>query len=223
MLTFYLFNSMCSPKRPSPGFLLSWLMVSISLMSTGCHTSKLTEPPRTVAEMVMLSHAADQAIAQLDLDPVQGKKVFLDASYFESVDGKYVIGALREAIAIHGGILVDQLDASQWVMELRNRGLGMDTRSALFGLPAMEIPVPFAGRVASPELALYKANLADSIASFAVVVYDRQEGLMLATATEGEGMSKFNQYQLLGFIKWRSTDVGALRSTYSTLKQRLLD
>ena len=198
-------------------------MVAISLMSTGCHTSKLTEPPRTVAEMVMLSHAADQAIAQLDLDPVQGKKVFLDASYFESVDGKYVIGALREAIAIHGGILVDQLDASQWVMELRNRGLGMDTRSALFGLPAMEIPVPFAGRVASPELALYKANLADSIASFAVVVYDRQEGLMLATATEGEGMSKFNQYQLLGFIKWRSTDVGALRSTYSTLKQRLLD
>ncbi len=198
-------------------------MVSISLMSTGCHTSKLTEPPRTVAEMVMLSHAADQAIAQLDLDPVQGKKVFLDASYFESVDGKYVIGALREAIAIHGGILVDQLDASQWVMELRNRGLGMDTRSALFGLPAMEIPVPFAGRVASPELALYKANLADSIASFAVVVYDRQEGLMLATASEGEGMSMFNQYQLLGFIKWRSTDVGALRSTYSTLKQRLLD
>ncbi|HCQ84609.1 MAG: DUF6655 family protein [Limisphaerales bacterium] len=198
-------------------------MVAIGLMSTGCHTSKLTEPPRTVAEMVMLSHAADQAIAQLDLDPVQGKKVFLDASYFESVDGKYVIGALREAIAIHGGILVDQLDASQWVMELRNRGLGMDTRSALFGLPAMEIPVPFAGRVASPELALYKANLADSIASFAVVVYDRQEGLMLATATEGEGMSKFNQYQLLGFIKWRSTDVGALRSTYSTLKQRLLD
>jgi hypothetical protein len=199
------------------------MMVAISLMSTGCHTSKLTEPPRTVAEMVMLSHAADQAIAQLDLDPLQGKKVFLDASYFESVDGKYVIGALREAIAIHGGILVDQLDASQWVMELRNRGLGMDTRSALFGLPAMEIPVPFAGRVASPELALYKANLADSIASFAVVVYDRQEGLMLATATEGEGMSKFNQYQLLGFIKWRSTDVGALRSTYSTLKQRLLD
>ena len=198
-------------------------MVAIGLMSTGCHTSKLTEPPRTVAEMVMLSHAADQAIAQLDLDPVQGKKVFLDASYFESVDGKYVIGALREAIAIHGGILVDQLDASQWVMELRNRGLGMDTRSALFGLPAMEIPVPFAGRVASPELALYKANLADSIASFAVVVYDRQEGLMLATASEGEGMSMFNQYQLLGFIKWRSTDVGALRSTYSTLKQRLLD
>ncbi len=198
-------------------------MVAVGLMSTGCHTSKLTEPPRTVAEMVMLSHAADQAIAQLDLDPLQGKKVFLDASYFESVDGKYVIGALREAIAIHGGILVDQLDASQWVMELRNRGLGMDTRSALFGLPAMEIPVPFAGRVASPELALYKANLADSIASFAVVVYDRQEGLMLATATEGEGMSKFNQYQLLGFIKWRSTDVGALRSTYSTLKQRLLD
>ena len=198
-------------------------MVAIGLMSTGCHTSKLTEPPRTVAEMVMLSHAADQAIAQLDLDPLQGKKVFLDASYFESVDGKYVIGALREAIAIHGGILVDQLDASQWVMELRNRGLGMDTRSALFGLPAMEIPVPFAGRVASPELALYKANLADSIASFAVVVYDRQEGLMLATATEGEGLSKFNQYQLLGFIKWRSTDVGALRSTYSTLKQRLLD
>ena len=198
-------------------------MVAIGLMSTGCHTSKLTEPPRTVAEMVMLSHAADQAIAQLDLDPLQGKKVFLDASYFESVDGKYVIGALREAIAIHGGILVDQLDASQWVMELRNRGLGMDTRSALFGLPAMEIPVPFAGRVASPELALYKANLADSIASLAVVVYDRQEGLMLATATEGEGMSKFNQYQLLGFIKWRSTDVGALRSTYSTLKQRLLD
>ena len=47
--------------------------------------------------------------------------MFLDASYFESVDGKYVIGALREAIAIHGGILVDQLDASRTI----NTGLGV--------------------------------------------------------------------------------------------------
>jgi hypothetical protein len=42
-------------------------------------------------------------------------------------------------------------------------------------------------------------------------------------STEGEGTAKFNQYQILGLIKWRSSDVKAMRSTYSSLKQRLLD
>ena len=190
---------------------------------TGCHTSKLTEPARSVAEQVLISHAADQAIAQLDWGSIAGKKVFLDVQYLDGIDSKYVTGALRESLGHAGAVLVEKAELAEWVVEPRNRGLGMDTRAALFGLPAMEIPVPFAGRVASPELALYKANLADSIASFAVVVHERVDGLSRVESTEGEGTAKFNQYQILGLIKWRSSDVKAMRSTYSSLKQRLLD
>ena len=136
----------------------------------------------------------------------------------ESVDGKYVIGALREAIAIHGdsGRSARCIAVGDGVAKSRS-GNGHTSAPLVF---QPRNPRALAGRVASPSLPS-QAELAVHC-QFCRGSHDRQEGLMLATATEGRYV-KFNQYQLLGFIKWRSTDVGALRSTYSTLKQRLLD
>ena len=51
--------------------------------------------------MVMLSHAADQAIAQLDL--IRSKAGVFGASYFESVDGKYVIEPCAKPLPFMGG------------------------------------------------------------------------------------------------------------------------
>jgi hypothetical protein len=103
---------------------------------------------------------------EMDLSSLKGKKVFMDVKYFESVDKAYVLGALREKLGKDGAILLASEDEAEYIVEPRNRGLGLDTRSSLFGLPAMDIPIPLAGRISSPELALYKAQKADGIASF---------------------------------------------------------
>ena len=199
--------------------------VALSTLSMGgfigCHTSKLTEPSRTASELLMLSHSVDHAIEEMDLSELSGKKVFMDVKYFESVDKNYVLGALREKLGKDGAILLASEEEAEYIIEPRNRGLGLDTRSSLFGLPAMDIPVPLAGRISSPELALYKAQRADSIASFALAVYRKSGGLDLEIASAGAGESKFNQYHILGFIKWRSTDIPELKPTSYGVKKQL--
>lgn len=188
---------------------------------TGCHTSKLTEPSRTASELLMLSHSADHAIGEMDLSELKGKKVFMDVKYFESVDKTYVLGALREKLGKDGAILLASEDEAEYIVEPRNRGLGLDTRSSLFGLPAMDIPVPLAGRISSPELALYKAQKADGIASFVLAAYRKSDGLDLELTSEGAAESKFNQYHILGFIKWRSTDIPELKPTFMGVKKQI--
>lgn len=200
---------------------LGLLTLSMATIFTGCHTSKLTEPSRTASELLMLSHSADHAIQEMDLSELRGKKVFMDQTYFESVDKLYVLGAMRQKLGDDGAILLAAKDDAEYIVEPRNRGLGMDTRSSLFGLPAMDIPIPLAGNITSPELALFKAQKADSIASFAMAVFRKSDGLNLEIKSEGAGESKFNQYHLLGFIKWRSTDIPELKGTSSEVKKRL--
>jgi hypothetical protein len=190
-------------------------------LATGCHTSSLTEPKRTASELLLLSHSADHALEEMEFDLLLGQKVFVDPGYFDSVDASYVMGAIREKLAEEGAVLVASADKAQYIVEPRNRGLGLDTRTSLVGIPAMDIPIPLAGRVESPELALFKAQMADSIASFALAVYKVNDGLQLMDSQEGDGRAKFNQYQLLGLIKWRSTGIPELLSTSAEVKKRL--
>ncbi len=200
---------------------LGYLVILSTSLFSGCHTSKVTEPSRTAAELLMLSHSADHAIREMDFSTLDGKKLFLDVSYFESVDKPYVLGALREKLGEDGLILLSSSDEAEYILELRSRGLGLDTRTSLFGLPSMDIPIPLAGRITSPELAFYKAQKADSIASFALAVYRKTDGLDLELTSSGAAESTFNQYQILGFIKWRSTDIPELKPTSFGIRNQI--
>lgn len=191
------------------------------VFGSGCHTSSLTEPKRTASELLLLSHSADHALEEMDFGSLEGQMVFVDKGYFDSVDASYVMGAIRAKLAEDGAVLVASADKAQYIVEPRNRGLGLDTRTSLVGIPAMDIPIPLAGRVESPELALFKAQMADSIASFALAVYKVDDGLQFMDTQEGDGRAKFNQYQLLGLVKWRSTDIPELLSTSAEVKKRL--
>ena len=145
----------------------------------------------------------------------------MDVSYFESVDKPYVLGAIREKLGEDGLILLSSAEEAEYILELRSRGLGLDTRTSLFGLPSMDIPIPLAGRITSPELAFYKAQKADSIASFALAVYRKTGGLDLEFTSSGAAESTFNQYQILGFLKWRSTDIPELKPTSFGIRNQI--
>jgi len=202
-------------------FCTAILLAVVVLVVSGCHTSSLTEPKRTASELLLLSHSADHALEEMEFPLLADQKVFVDKGYFDSVDASYVMGAIREKLADDGAVLVASADEARYIVEPRNRGLGLDTRTSLVGIPAMDIPIPLAGRVESPELALFKAQMADSIASFVLAVYETKDGLQLMDSQEGDGSARFNQYQLLGLIKWRSTDIPELRSTSAEVKKRL--
>ena len=55
---------------------LGYLVILSTSLFSGCHTSKVTEPSRTAAELLMLSHSADHAIREMDFSTLDGKKLF---------------------------------------------------------------------------------------------------------------------------------------------------
>jgi hypothetical protein len=182
----------------------------VGFLLTGCHSLKVSQPKRTAAEQLLLSTAADRGLHGVDLAPLRGKKVYLEEQYFRSYDQEYILGAIRELISKNGAFLVRKIDESEMVVEARCGGLGIDARTSLFGIPEIPIPIPMVGTLATPEIALYKAELYDSTGKFALFAYDNSTGGYVHSTGSLAGKAYFNYYKLLGFFNWRSTDIPEL-------------
>lgn len=183
------------------------VLLSICLFLSACHAIRVTEPDRTATEQLLLSTATDEAVNGIDLSDLAGKRVFFDKSYFKSYDDGYAMGSIRELLSKSGARLVNDRDASEIVVEARSGGLGIDSRDSLFGLPDLSLPIPFAGQVQSPEIAIYKAQHSDSVARFALLAYETESGEFVHATGSMVGKSKFYHYKILGFINWRVTDI----------------
>ena len=103
-----------------------------------------------------------------------------------------------------------KIDEAEIIVEARSGGLGIDTRTSLFGIPEIPIPIPMVGTIATPEIALYKAELHDSTGKFVLLAYDNKTGGFIHSTGPLAGKAYFNYYKVLGFFNWRSTDIPEL-------------
>lgn len=186
---------------------ISASLIVLAAFATACHSVRITEPQRTASEQLLLSTAIDKAVKDIDLSSLKGKTIFFDGTYFESYDDGYAAGTIREAISKAGGRLIADRGAADLIVEARSGAVGIDSRDSLFGLPELDIPIPFAGQVQTPELALYKAQHADSIAKFALLSYEAESGDFVNATGSMVGKAKFHHYKILGFINWRRTNI----------------
>ena len=58
-------------KRPHASRLLAG--VGLALLLVGCGTTRMTDSPRAATEMLLVSQAADNAVAQIDFSPLAGQ------------------------------------------------------------------------------------------------------------------------------------------------------
>lgn len=177
---------------------------------TGCHNTRVTEPQRSVAEQLLLSSATDRSVVGANFEPLRGRKVFVQEKDFDSYDKGHALGVLREAMSKAGARLVAVEWEAEWIVEVRSSGLGLDNRDSLVGIPSLTIPIPLAGPIATPEIALYKAMHSDSAAKFAVFAHERASGEHRHATGPLTGEAHFHHYRLLGLINWRRTDVPEL-------------
>jgi hypothetical protein len=146
----------------------------------------------------------------VELAPLRGKKVFLEEQYFRSYDQEYILGAIRELISTNGAYLVRTMDQADIIVEARCGGLGIDTRTNLFGIPGIPIPIPMVGTFATPEVALWKEVLHDSTGKFALLAYDNKTGGYVHSTGSLAGKAFFYHYTILGIFNWRRTDISEL-------------
>lgn len=197
-------------QSPLRGSVVVLTVLSLAaLIAGGCAQNVLTSPPRSATEQLLLSTAADRALAMTNFSVFDGKRVFVNPAYYESYDSKYVLGTVRDLISQRGGLLVDNVTNSDVVAEPRSGALSIDNSDIFFGLPAMGVPIPLAGTFSIPEFALFKVNKQDSIAKFALLAYETHGRGHYFSTGPLVGKAYSHYYKFLGFIIFNTSDIPA--------------
>lgn len=185
----------------------SVLVLGLALLAAGCTTMRQTMPQRTATEEMLISTAAGRAVSQLDVAPLRGKKVFVDASHYKGLDPDYTIAAVQAALLKGGALLVADSKTADAVVEMRNGAQSIDTREFLIGIPSFALPVPLAGSAFHfPELALYAKAQDIGVSKFAVAAYNAKTGAYDMASGPLYGFAHDDRYTVLLFISWRRND-----------------
>ncbi|MEJ5276440.1 MAG: DUF6655 family protein [Thermogemmata sp.] len=167
----------------------------------GCGTTRMTDTPRTATEMLLLSHAVDSAVSQIDFSPLAGRYVYIDATGLDKdvVDRAYLISLVRQQAAAAGAILQDERHKADYILEIRSGGIGTDRHSVLVGTPALQLPSVVPGMPTNiPEIALVKKNDQRGVAKIAVFAYNRHTGRAVWQSGNVESVSRLKDLWVLG-------------------------
>ncbi|MFP4056626.1 MAG: DUF6655 family protein [Candidatus Brocadiia bacterium] len=173
--------------------------VLAAALVAGCTTVRTTEPPRTATEQLLISTAVDRAMdGRINLGPLSGRRVFVDAAHFEGVDKAYAIGALGAELSGQRARLVAERGASEVVAAIRAGALSVDRLEVLVGLPSLSLPTPFGGDVETPEIALLKRSTQWGTAKLALNAYETQSGEPVLREGPVTGKSYYTVWTFLG-------------------------
>lgn len=183
------------------------LPIGLLVAVSACSTARETSPSRTATEQLLISAAADRAAQALTLNLPPASRVYVDDAYFEGTDSKYAIAALRARLLTLGARLVAERPQADVVVELRSGALSIDESKTLVGLPDFELPIPLAGPLGVPEMAMYKKDVRQGVAKFAAIAYDAKGGRLAVVAPPQYGYAHETEWVFLLFFSWTSSDV----------------
>jgi hypothetical protein len=185
------------------GIVAATLLLALS----GCVTDRKTDTPRTATEELLVSTAADRAADALSKSIPTHSKLFVDTSDFDATDGKYAIGAIRDALLRRNASLVDKKTDADVVVELRSGALATNDHELLIGIPSFSVPLPFAGPVSTPKIALYDRATQLGVAKFAASDLSAKTGALVASSAPQYGFAHKTDYIVLLFFGWSHEDL----------------
>jgi hypothetical protein len=147
-------------------------------VAAGCGTTRMTDTQRTATEQLLVSHAIDQVVSELDFSTMAGKSVFFDPQFLDGVvDRGYLASSLRQQLLAAGCLLQEDRAKATYVVEARSGGVGTNRHALLVGVPQMNVPTLVPGQPSQiPEIPLAKKTDQEGIAKVAVFAYNRQTG-----------------------------------------------
>ena len=194
----------------------------------GCAISREpTRTPRTAIEELLLSSAVQRSMnaLSLPLSPVESVAVevvafptdrlllqdrfIADPNAFPVVPtpatGLVLVHGLAEGrLGVLGFPLQQSRHQARYFLRLLVLALGTDQAQSFIGIPAIQgglFPI------ALPELALYKAQRQQAYMRYKIDIYESATGRFIRSTPWYEGSAYFNQYLVLFFISFRSTDL----------------
>jgi hypothetical protein len=172
------------------------IFVLTALAVSGCATVRQTDPPLTANTQLLISTAVDRAAVQLKPTLKAGSRIYLDAN---NIDGdkehvvypKYTIAAVRDQLLRLGFRIVEDRSQADAVLELRSGAQSINEKSILVGIPNITMPVPLAGPITIPELAIFKYHRLHGVCKLALVAHGRDGNLLHSTGVQyGQAQQK---------------------------------
>lgn len=187
---------------------LTVIVAAMLVLSLGaCVSDRKTDTPRTATEELLVSTAADRAAGALSKWIPTHSKLFVDTSNFDATDAKYAIGAIRDALLRRNASLVDKATDADVVVELRSGALATNDHELLIGVPSFSLPIPFAGPITTPKIALYDRTTQLGVAKFAATGVSAKTGTLVASSAPQYGFAHKTDYIVLLFFGWTRQDL----------------
>lgn len=185
--------------------------LAVLVILCGCTTVRSTSPPRSAAEQLLITTAADRAAEKLAQAVPAGLTAYFDGQYLSGIDAPYAAATIRDQLLRRGIALTAQRDQADMVITPRMGALATNETATQIGLPGLPVPiflVPGAS-MTTPELSLFKQEETDGIAKFAATVTETKTGKLITATDPAYGYSRRSHWVLLFFISWHESDLGA--------------
>lgn len=173
------------------------MAMCVLTVMAGCGTLRDTQPGRTATEQLLISTAADRAVAMFPSDKVKGKAVFVDVTNLEANDKAYVVQLVRDNVERGGGSVAAAADKCDILLSVASGALSVDRRAYMFGLPAIPLVIPGAGTMQTPELNIFKLELNRGKAKMLFTATDAKTSQLLWETPLCYGLSKHTSMWLL--------------------------
>jgi hypothetical protein len=183
--------------------------LALSLALAACVTDRQTDPAQTATEQLLVARAVERSVSRIEMPLSPGSKVFLDTQYFDTdtvVRPKYTISLVRDQLLRRGVALVDERRAAETVIELRSAAQSIDYSNFLVGIPSFPVPVPLAGTLQFPEIALFKIDKQKGVSDLALTAYGRDNGRLIASTGSELGTS-LKSHMVILLVSWTRDDV----------------
>jgi hypothetical protein len=165
---------------PTPRFSLALRLLSVALVMAacaGCGKAMWSDSKRAATQQLLVSDAIERTVMKLDLQPLAGRKVFLETTVLSDVDdAPYLAATLEHQMLDCGCILAEKREDAEIVLQARAGALGTDRNEVLIGIPATHLEFVGNGTTV-PEIALAKRTDQRAVVKISVVAYWRDTGL----------------------------------------------
>lgn len=175
--------------------LMRWSAVGAILLG-GCATIKQSDTARTGIEQLLISTAADRALDKVDLTPLRGAKVYVEAKYLDCVDKNYILVSLRQRLMRQESRLVEKAEEADVILEIGSGGIGTDRQELFVGVP--EIPLPAPSPISIPSIPIATRSKAMGTAKLIVVAYDAKTKQAVVDSGQMLARSDYKNWTVLG-------------------------
>ena len=176
---------------------------------TGCTEPSITNTGRNAVQELLLSHAVERGLDQMDFRPLKDKKVVLDYVYLAPQAHKEYFQACAETcLYTSGATIVSKPEEADYIVRLYVGALATESTHWNIGTPTLPVPIPDTTlSIAIPELSLVKRITRNGVARFSALVLDAKTRKPFLVYREVNAVSQYNNWIVFFFIPFHSCDM----------------